>query len=297
MSKIDGVTLDRGLKELKELNDLSHSLRGRDSSNNSVKILLRLKELMGSFSDSIHSIQKHYQDGDGAEAARALKDFVGDYESLMVTSKDPQSLLGVVKDVEPINYDVNMHDIPDTSLGDFITPEIYDEIADFSKIFVQSLEDIDLTALAKTPSKKEVKLTTIANDNKSQMNGNENSYPRHFNFDKSITRNIASLPKLNFLSAEQQQRVFRKHELRQEAMRDICLPQCTVDDMKCNCDKLFKCANEMNAYDLAVLNADGYIDKTSGSDSFGELFFLLVLSYLQVTTVLINIFIHIHRSI
>ena len=67
-----------------------------------------------------------------------------------------------------------------------------------------------------------------------------------------------------------------KHQLRQEALGDaVCAQKCKAnsdnpDSYKCFCENLFKCVDAMTEYDLAVLIADGYIDKEPGSDHFGN---------------------------
>jgi hypothetical protein len=60
-----------------------------------------------------------------------------------------------------------------------------------------------------------------------------------------------------------------KHQLRQEAIGEICLPHCDANDMACNCELLFNCVKKIDEYDLAVLTAKGYIDTSPGSEDYG----------------------------
>ena len=102
--------------------------------------------------------------------------------------------------------------------------------------------------------------------------------PGQFGFDfQSIKKHTQahrkglSMPKISsLLSVHDRETVMSKHRLRQEAMGEVCLPQCNMTDVTCNCEQLFGCVKKMDEYDLAVLTADGYIDTASGSETYGE---------------------------
>ena len=111
-----------------------------------------------------------------------------------------------------------------------------------------------------------------------------------------IHRKGYSLPKISsFVSLRDHNIVMSKHQLRQKAIGDVCLPECGVSDVTCNCGKLFTCVEQMDEYDLAVwaglssswvlyycetdyfssfifisLTAGGYVDKTPGSKNYGK---------------------------
>ena len=111
-----------------------------------------------------------------------------------------------------------------------------------------------------------------------------------------IHRKGYSLPKISsFVSLRDHNIVMSKHQLRQKAIGDVCLPECGVSDVTCNCGKLFTCVKQMDEYDLAVwaglfsswvlyycetdyfssfifisLTAGGYVDKTPGSKNYGK---------------------------
>ena len=77
-----------------------------------------------------------------------------------------------------------------------------------------------------------------------------------------------NLPKISsFISRPDHDIVMAKHQLRQTAIGDVCLPQCSPADAMCNCARLFQCAKQIDEYDLAVLTASGYIDKNPGSNN------------------------------
>ena len=68
-----------------------------------------------------------------------------------------------------------------------------------------------------------------------------------------VQRKGFKLPKLSaFVSLHDHEAVMIKHQVRQEAIGDVCLPECDVSDAECNCNKLFTCAEAMDEYDLAV---------------------------------------------
>ena len=68
-----------------------------------------------------------------------------------------------------------------------------------------------------------------------------------------VQRSGISLPKLSsFLSLHDHDIVMSKHHLRQKAIGGVCLPDCDVSDVVCNCGKLFECVKQMDNYDMAV---------------------------------------------
>ena len=80
------------------------------------------------------------------------------------------------------------------------------------------------------------------------------------------------MPSLSkFVSVHDHAIVMEKHRARKNAIGDVCSPQCEVNDMTCNCKKLFDCVQNMTEYDLAVLIAGGYVDTNTGSATYGEL--------------------------
>jgi hypothetical protein len=91
-----------------------------------------------------------------------------------------------------------------------------------------------------------------------------------WNHVKSQGRKGFNMPKVTtIVSAKDFETVMLKHQLRQEAIGEVCLPHCDVNDMACNCEVLFDCVRKIDEYDLAVLTAKGYIDTSPGSEDYG----------------------------
>ena len=152
--------------------------------------------------------------------------------------------------------------------------------------FTQILEEIDPSTLEKvaTMKKKSPKVRSKYGHPKSKHTSNDPMTNPSFKIDPSQMgldfqgikkhaqshRKTLSMPKISaLLSVNDREAIMLKHRIRQEAMGEVCLPQCNMTDVTCNCKKLFDCVNKIDEYDLAVLTADGYIDTTPGSETYG----------------------------
>ena len=261
------------------INAMSNSLRGGNPKNEDpAGAMGKLKEFMKSLSTSLWTIQNSYKNGDTDESGKALKELIGD--------GDVDSVVSAFKGDHPhetSNADtltskekiISLKDIPTSTIGEHIQPQIFDQLASLSNDITDTLEDIDLSLFEKSPSMKKTtrsahpkKKTTPKKNAQSQFNfGNDFSFsndgrafgsfmnnPNVKNIHKQMKgqRKGISLPKLSTLVASRDyETIMSKHQLRQEAM-GICDPQCKVDDTECNCRRLFDCVNNLDEYDMAV---------------------------------------------
>lgn len=167
--------------------------------------------------------------------------------------------------------------------------------------FTQTLDGIDPSTFSKVPTKKKKKNVhhqkQASNQHKILNSNHDKSSIRtqpsmsdfgfgttgRFNFKKHFSktkhqmhqanfrRTGFSMPKISsFVAIRNHEIVMVKHKLKQDAIGDVCLPQCDVADVSCNCAKLFECVKSMDEYDLAVLTAGGYVDVTPGSETYGK---------------------------
>ena len=116
-------TLDASLKEL---NDISRSLRGSGSNDvDSAGIISKVKDVATSYLASIETIQGHFHDGNMEEVGAAMKAAVGDTDALIQAKLGsdigfPQSFDGIASsDAHPLA----LSDIPDAQLAEFVKPE------------------------------------------------------------------------------------------------------------------------------------------------------------------------------
>jgi hypothetical protein len=159
--------------------------------------------------------------------------------------------------------------------------------------FAQTLSDVDVSTLTKLSSSKKKNPNLHPNTDKhpnlkikqtfhgpkvdsdefrfgSFNMGHFKAYESIWNHVKSHGKKGFGLPKVNTLvSTKDFETVMLKHQLRQEAIGEICLPHCDINDMACNCEILFDCVRKIDEYDLAVLAAKGYIDTSPGSENYG----------------------------
>ena len=257
-------TLDNPIKGLEAM---SYRLRGGNSKKEDPSgVMQKLKGFMQSLSTGLGAIQNSYNNGDTEGSGRALKILVGDdVESIATTTKDAKLSGGELFE-NSIKEITSLKDIPHSIIGEHIQPQIFDQLASLSNDITDTLEDIDLSIFTESPStkkksrKKKAALKEEANDfsfphDAGAFGGFIMKNPTM----KSIHRQMKwhgkgiSLPKISTLvSARDYETVMSKHQLRQEALKGVCLPQCSVSDDKCNCRKLFKCVKRLDEYDLAV---------------------------------------------
>ena len=124
-----------------------------------------VKKIMVSLSNSIGTIQHHYQEGNEGEAGKALKATVGNLDTVAKSVNDIDLVKGVDKKDRPEFFTkddeftddggiISLEDIPNKLLGDQIRPEVFNKIIEFSKEFTEILEDIDPSLLEDASSKK-----------------------------------------------------------------------------------------------------------------------------------------------
>jgi len=235
-----------------------------------------------------------------------LRSTIGNVDKLVQTSKETKQIEGLdhlpdpvyeVSNTDSPNLDINK--IPNSVLGEHLQPKIFDELYSFSKDFSDSMDGEDFSYLSKkwNNHRRQAPAKPTAKDEPSHFEFGSNGFQFDqssfmFNsdpsFDKSgffgstkIAQHIHekmrsglkgfSLPSLsNFVSVHDHAIVMEKHQARQNALGDVCQPQCEVNDSTCNCNKLFDCVRDMTEYDLAVLIAGGYVDTNAGSAQYGE---------------------------
>ena len=275
-------------QNLKELQKESSNLRGGEKGEHSVKVIEHIKNFMKSFSGNLQTIQHHLYEGNNDEAGAALKAIIGDSDSFVQLSKEMKQIEGFENKMFEESGDtsgiVNIKDISDSMLGEQIHPQIFDDIANLSKEFTESLEDIDLSQYTEASSKKKPNIrrkSTYHHERKPANKFDFSSFSEtstnsfDFNSDAGIyngfitnptTRSIhkqihfqrkgISLPKIStFVSVRDHGKVMSKHKIRQQAM-GTCLPNCEVsnaeDSRECNCQRLFDCVQKLDEYDMAV---------------------------------------------
>ena len=160
---------------MKQLKNIRHSLRGHDSEDrDSASAVAILKNMIGLFSNSFESLQKHIANGDKEKAAAELKLMVGeDVDSLMQETKELKELSKETKGLSGIGTVSkafndrtsfsglsSIRDIPDSQLGDFLLaqPEVFHEMAEITSDFSSTLSEIDLSTLSKLSAKKDTEL-------------------------------------------------------------------------------------------------------------------------------------------
>ena len=62
----------------------------------------------------------------------------------------------------------------------------------------------------------------------------------------------------------------RRERRLQSLATDQCRPKCEVDDVKCNCERLYSCVQRLSSLDVAVMMTKGYIERDAGSEDYGN---------------------------
>ena len=241
--------------------------------------------------------------GDKESAAVSLRSTVGNTDNLVqATEETKQISTGLNHLPEPVydipNANLDLDNIPNSMLGEFIQPKVFNQLHNFMKDFSDFVDQMDFSYISTADSHSHFsRKQPAAKDEPFQFGFGSNSYQfdqssfmfnsdsfGNFDFGGLGARNAQdihkkmksaikgfSMPKLsNFVSVHDHAAVMEKHQARETALGDVCIPLCQVNDAQCNCNKLFDCVQNMTEYDLAVLTAGGYIDNTSGSSTYGE---------------------------
>ena len=300
-------TLDDSMKEL---NELSRGIRGSGSNDaDSASILPKVKGIATSLLESMKLIQGHFRDSNKEEAAEAIKAIVGNSNSLIETSNDSKLANDIhfsrsfgditSSDAHPLT----LSDIPNYQLANFVQPQIVDQFIEHTEDLVQLLEDVPLLTSTRQPNHSEryfsqQSQSTQGKDFKFESapfdystggqshfhQVNQQSHPNSYiNLKNKLYQHQSKMGNGSFKRSsaltslfEKDKFIMAKHQLRQEALGDaVCAQACNAnpddpDSYKCFCQNLFDCVNDMTEYDLAVLIADGYIDKEPSSDHFGN---------------------------
>lgn len=129
---------------MKNLQAIPSSLRGGEKGANSIGAIEQVKIFMRSLSNGLTSIQEHIRGDNAEEAAKILKDIVGDVNSVVETSNEMKHINGmnIGKLPKPFrgeedfsNQMINLKDIPNSMLSEHMKPEIFDRLAKFSNEF------------------------------------------------------------------------------------------------------------------------------------------------------------------
>jgi hypothetical protein len=151
---------------LKDLQTLK-SLRGADSQDRDpAAVLTFVKGMFESISTSLTSLQTSYQEGDLVSTGAKMRKLAGNFPNSKMF-KDVKQLSGsempdvLYGDIEADDYtffneldSLSWDDVPDSQLGSSMKPEIFDPIVDFTQDVVNTLDNIDVTKLARSTSKK-----------------------------------------------------------------------------------------------------------------------------------------------
>eukprot|EP00956_Cyclotella_meneghiniana_P011852 scaffold16650_cov38-Cyclotella_meneghiniana.AAC.6 len=158
-----GVRLDSSLDELK-------GLRGNKNSEKSdIGVIENVKKFMFSLSKNMGVVQNHYKEGNVEEAGKALKDMVGDDDTVAKFTKDIQQIQDTTDKDLPEFFTkggeltsnagtISLKDIPNAMLGGQIHQEVFDKIVELSKDLAETLEEIDLSLLEDASSKQKIRL-------------------------------------------------------------------------------------------------------------------------------------------
>ena len=269
------------------INAMSNSLRGGNSKNEDpAGAIDKLKDFMKSLSTSLWEIQNSYKNGDTDESGKTLKELIGDSDvnSVVSTFKGDHPHETFDADtLTPNDKIISLNDIPTSTIGEHIRPQMFDSLASLSNDISDALEDIDLSLFEKSPPMREKNLHSKSRSSSRHTKktrpkkepqpqfASGNDFPFFLpdsafgNFIKNPTARMhsihkqlkmhqkgISLPKIStIVSVRDYETVMSKHQLREEAM-GICRPKCSVADDECNCKRLFNCVTKLDEYDMAV---------------------------------------------
>jgi hypothetical protein len=249
--------------DITELRDAQYLRRSRGVEANDVETaMMQVKELTSGLSSSLHSVRAMAAGGNTESAGAQLKTAFGNANSLIeVLSKETEHTARFDGSPGSLNIrssseDLSLESVPDSVLGDSIPPNSLDSLASFSSVLADAWGRIDQSSHVKSAARKK------------QSPGSTGG----ISFQDIVHKHMKGLsfPQVrNFYSGREYEVIMAEHRLRQDAL-GVCEQRCTVNDLKCNCGKLFDCVDSMAEFDLLVLSAKGYIDTTISSVTHGE---------------------------
>jgi hypothetical protein len=286
-------------------NDLQalRSLRGGDfQDRDPAGVFSFVRGKIEALVTGLMSLQTSYREGDLVSTGAKLKTLAGDFPNAKIFkevkqisgSEMPEVFYGDIEaDDETLFHELDSmswDDVPDSQLGSFVKPEIYDPIVDFTQDLANTLNNIDVTRLARSSSKKQTNIHFNSGGRKSESrpkidrfvnigatfdkplfkfnsDGSGDNGAFNTNFINSFTNPKSTLKHLGakfmrrgftmtdpktFISPHQHEIVMAKHQLRQNAIGEVCLPRCEVSNKGCVCAELFSCVRSISEYDLAM---------------------------------------------
>ena len=83
--------------------------------------------------------------------------------------------------------------------------------------------------------------------------------PRSSKLSKYGKRDYVKLPKLKFVDELKKKNGDQSQSRRLQEDQEKCQPECDIDNLDCNCRRLFKCTQELSSYDFVMLFVGGYV--------------------------------------
>jgi len=83
--------------------------------------------------------------------------------------------------------------------------------------------------------------------------------PRSSKLSKYGKRDYVKLPKLKFVDELKQKNGDQSQSRRLQENQEKCRPECDIEDLDCNCRRLFECTQALSSYDFVMLFVGGYV--------------------------------------
>ena len=279
----ESFTLSENIKHLEDIS--RKQLRGNMDPSDAIS---QNKVILDSLLEHMQSLQKQVESGgDGTSIALLL-------ESVIL---DAQAAAELMSGEEPI-YAIKDDKLDALALQDSIKDMTASQVDSVAQEFASKLKELYKNTHDALNMVKEAELsisnvgdaryhrraTTVQEDlnegdfefGQSRGDGGDRAgwkafkascgfnIPRSPKLSKYGKRDYVKLPKLKFVDELKKKNGDQSQSRRLRLQdREECQPACEIEDFDCNCERLFKCTQELSSYDFVMLFVGGFVSTHS----------------------------------
>eukprot|EP00584_Thalassiosira_punctigera_P027883 CAMPEP_0172576342 /NCGR_PEP_ID=MMETSP1067-20121228/137666_1 /TAXON_ID=265564 ORGANISM="Thalassiosira punctigera, Strain Tpunct2005C2" /NCGR_SAMPLE_ID=MMETSP1067 /ASSEMBLY_ACC=CAM_ASM_000444 /LENGTH=2652 /DNA_ID=CAMNT_0013369009 /DNA_START=2375 /DNA_END=10333 /DNA_ORIENTATION=- len=281
------ITVGDNMKRLAKLQ--RSGLRGFDGMD-PAEVVSEVKQVLAEHLNNIIPLHQHIRNNNREEAGSEIKSMVDDASMLVDMSIELQEEKKLSSPGNSFSFD----DVANDQLAQFIPAELFDNLVQHTQDIHDMLDETDLSTLSAPHSHRPLKRDRFEPQESGHVDSlfefighptfiqsvpNGKLHPNNFFTDPSSVKKFlhlnrassGSMPKLGkYTNFHNNDIIMSKHQLRLDALGNICAHSCKLENSTCLCSRLFDCVRNMTEYDLAVIIAGGFIDTNPSSNTFGN---------------------------
>jgi len=247
----------------------------------------------------LQSLTKLYHDNDKKGLARAYRSMIDSSQELSSAVEHDEEIKTVVNSLDlPQMEKIDSHSVSSVSDSDVVEYFEQNGVKQFDFVTNHLQDVLNQLERIETDNRRLSKRDDLfSHDNSFEElytdpafgftpHGKTSQFRPHnnFGFDKEMKRmlkqtrtnarsHISRITKRanNGGSDHRRLNVDARRERRLQSLpTDQCRPKCEVDNVKCNCERLYSCVQQLSSLDVAVMMTKGYIERDAGSEDYGN---------------------------